>query len=96
MNRHFKSGLPWMHLRHQLSLAGIALVLVSLIIMTYATIEQSSRTIEHNTYRYINLALEQANRNLRSFLQLAHDTTNNAISNKTLQKSLIEAKKMVV
>lgn len=89
----FKSGPPWKQLRHQLSFAGIAIVLFSMIIMTYATIQQSSRTIEHNSHRYINLALDQTDRNLRSFLQVAHDTTNNAINNKLLQKKLVDAKR---
>ncbi|OCT10772.1 hypothetical protein A8709_23350 [Paenibacillus pectinilyticus] len=62
-------------------------------IITYATIRQSTRVIEHNSYHYINLALNQTDQNLQRILQVAHDTTNKAINNKLLQKTLIESKR---
>ncbi|WP_441880604.1 histidine kinase [Paenibacillus sp. 2TAB26] len=64
-----------------------------MVVLTYATIQQSTRTIQHNSYKYINLALDQTGSNLNRFLQLAHDTTNNAVGNKLLQKALIDAKR---
>ncbi|NOU62491.1 hypothetical protein GC096_00330 [Paenibacillus sp. LMG 31461] len=89
----FSSYLPWKQLRHQLSLGGIVLVLISMVIITYATIRQSTNVIERNSYHYINLALDQTDQNLQRILQVAHDTTNKAINNKFLQKTLIEAKR---
>lgn len=83
----------WRRLSIQWIIASSALVLIVLIIITYITVRQSTRTIEDNSSGYIELALSQTNKNMENTLRFAQNATNSILNNRTFQKILQENEK---